>query len=472
MKQVIAHVVLSMLGTSAQRLVTDRNAWFSNLTIPFALPNLMPTVPYLPAARMVVQSSLNAAGDSDYFRFQNVRFGEVRIYSTGSTDVKCTVFLTDGALVAENDNASGDNSNFAVMFNATDNTQYVVLVQGSNSAVTGDYDIVFITSATDDVGNDLAEALEVSLPDRPTRIVLSRNLEWKGDRDFYKFTPPVNGYIIFAASSGFDTVANFFGTDVARNINSNLLASNDDTNGVNYHITYHLKAGTQYWLDSGSYSNSHMGPYTVTVHFLPGDVIQPVKSFINHTGTVTFLHGDAESNTLFSASFDRSLRRFNLDGVPIAQYGWHGGLVWAVLKLSQTRVLSGGCDGSLKSGILTELSFELGAITLIVCLASSVMAIACTRSPKIVALSTGTLKLVKRFGSGMLDFASTLLHCAQAMSSQVLLHCCFWAFKMAKFLSTARKQIQLYAPIKLLMGIMFGDFLLRRIRYLLQMIRA
>lgn len=346
MKGGIVLLLLSVFGTAAQRVVNDRSAWFSNFSFPLVLPNLMPTVPYLPATRVIVQSSINVGGDRDFFRFLNVRPGVVRIYSTGSTDTNCTVFLTNGAIVVENDNADNAAPNFEVLFNATANTQYIVLVQSSSNAVTGDYNVLFETNAIDDIGNDLAEAIEVPLSDVPSRFVLSASLEWAGDRDFYKFTPRVDGHILLAAGGGLDTLATFSGTDLIRGITSGALRTNDDTNGVNYFIGYHLKANTLYWLDSGSYNSAGSGAYTITVHFLPGDAAQPLQSFTNHTNSVTFLLGDDSSRTIFSSSFDRSLRQYSLDGTPLKSYGVHTSNVWRVFKLSETRLLSGGCDGT------------------------------------------------------------------------------------------------------------------------------
>ena len=276
-------VLLLTIGSHvcAQSLFSNRSDWSSTASAPRFLPALIPANPFLNLTRIWVQSAINFANDTDWYRFRNAAQANITIYSTGPTDVVGTLLNSMGSVVwTSNDNDT--DHNFRLTFSALAGTDYLLMVRGATDKIMGDYDVLFETAARDDYGNDQTDASIITLPNQNSfQVTYSAVLNWRGDRDSFSFTPLVDGTIVIWVTSNIDTFGWLYGTDEARGISNGLLGTWDDATSTNYNyrMTYALRQGISYWIQSGSWGDSRTGPYDITFNFTRG--IDPFLSPTN-----------------------------------------------------------------------------------------------------------------------------------------------------------------------------------------------
>ena len=82
-------------------------------------------------------STIDPAGDSDYFQFTLASAQGVVIYTTGSTNITGSLYNAHGALLTTDEN-SGDGDNFRIE-RMLDMGTYFIEVKGDTSSITGSY---------------------------------------------------------------------------------------------------------------------------------------------------------------------------------------------------------------------------------------------------------------------------------------------------------------------------------------------
>jgi hypothetical protein len=91
--------------------------------------------------------TIETGGDMDWFKVYLSSAGELNVYSTGSTDVKATLYNSSQTELA-NDDDGGDSSNFSITEDVTNAGYYYIKVEAYSSTATGSYTI--FTSFTAD----------------------------------------------------------------------------------------------------------------------------------------------------------------------------------------------------------------------------------------------------------------------------------------------------------------------------------
>ena len=209
------------------------------------------------------------AGDDDWFKWDpgnSGTCGNLRAWSTGSTDTKAELSDGDGGVSLDTDDDGGDGSNFLVESGEIERHgyYYFLLVEPYSSGGTYDLYLEFneSTCSSEDDGDtrDTATALTGQSGSRQ-RWSLSKTLT-AGDRDMFKFQYDSGRGRLEAYTSGsLDT----FGTLYYGN--GDLIDTNDNRgSGDNFKLTEYGVIGT-YYIEVKGKNESQTGSYTLVVEW-------------------------------------------------------------------------------------------------------------------------------------------------------------------------------------------------------------
>jgi hypothetical protein len=222
--------------------------------------------------------SIESRGDNDFFSVDVPGAGELRIESSGSTDVYGYLYRGSTLLGADDD--SGVDYNFRLSRRVTAGTHHV-RVRHYSSSGTGNYGlrVVFIPEqASGDTNNSFATAqfLDVSGGNASANAAI----ELRGDNDYFVVNAPTGGMLTVSSTGNTDTYGYLYGSD------QRLIAYNDDSAGtLNFSIRREVGAGFHF-IRVRHYSSIGTGPYGLSVTFQSsGPVIGAPSTPAPGTGT-------------------------------------------------------------------------------------------------------------------------------------------------------------------------------------------
>lgn len=232
------------------------------------------TVLDIPDGAWVLDAELDA-GDTDVFRLELEGTGTLSLSTTGSTDTFGTLYDTAGNELASDDDG-GANTNFLIDV-ADAGGVYYLAVRGYAGSTTGAYQLQITADlagsteppapppappappappVTDDHGDEPANATPVALPAGSTASGNATLLA--GDLDVFAVTMSSAGTLTASTTGNTDTYG------LITTASGQVLAQNDDTNGLQMRVSANVAAGTYYvWIRG--YSTSTTGPYGFTI---------------------------------------------------------------------------------------------------------------------------------------------------------------------------------------------------------------
>lgn len=163
--------------------------------------------------------------------------------------------------------------------------QMTATITNGTSVKTRAFSLTVIRNYTDDYGNNIATAGELTVG-----TTTSGAIETYGDIDYFKFTAPVSDQYRMRSISNFDTYGFLYDE------NGNILTSNDDSGGnLQFLMTYSLEAGKTYYLAIRAYGNYYIGPYQVLVTQLNASDTDSVNDAANKL-QIGYTAGDYSSS--------------------------------------------------------------------------------------------------------------------------------------------------------------------------------
>ncbi|MCP5527885.1 MAG: PPC domain-containing protein [Verrucomicrobiales bacterium] len=200
---------------------------------------------------------IESAGDIDYFEVSVSSSTTLTAYTTGSTDTYGYLYNAAGTQLASDDD-SGEGYNFALSYPVTTGTYYVK-VRHYSSTGTGPYTLYVTTGGgggADDHGDTFAQATVVGM-----NSVTAGAINWGGDVDCFRVDLSAPGTLTAYTTGTTDTYGYLY--DAA----GTQLAYNDDAGeGLNFHLTGVLTAGT-YYVKVRHWSASSTGAYNLHLEF-------------------------------------------------------------------------------------------------------------------------------------------------------------------------------------------------------------
>jgi hypothetical protein len=200
--------------------------------------------------------AINSAGDLDYFRVQVGSATTLVIYTTGSTDTYGRLLDSSGAELASNDDAT--DLNFRIVRSLGAGT-YFIEVRHYSPGGTGAYvlrvEAPAATSTSDDHGNSTSSATAVNTPSST-----NGSINYPGDIDFFRVQVSGAGSLSIFTTGSTDTYGRLLDSSGAE------LASNDDSNDLNFRIIRTVSAGT-YYVSVRHFSSEATGAYVLRVEF-------------------------------------------------------------------------------------------------------------------------------------------------------------------------------------------------------------
>lgn len=196
-------------------------------------------------------SGVLSAGDEDYFRINVTGTGTLTVQTTGSTDTYGYLLNSSGTQLAANDDSVG--TNFRIVHSVTAGTYYVRVRHYDSMWGIGSYQLAssFSTGSGDDHGDSVGASTLIA-----QNSTTAGNINHPGDNDYFRINITVPGTLTVGTTGSTDTygyLLNSAGTQ---------LASNDDTNGTNFSITYAVTVGT-YYVRVTHYSSGGTGAYSL-----------------------------------------------------------------------------------------------------------------------------------------------------------------------------------------------------------------
>ena len=213
----------------------------------------------------ITDGSLEVTGDSDVFRLEVETGGTLRVYTSGTTDTRGRLRMSDGS-VDQTDDDGGNGSNFSIDEEVSAGVFYVH-VSGTDGS-TGAYQLHVEhiaaededeeeTVEPDDHGDDIASATPIEI-DSST----SGSIGIAGDLDFFVFDLSDNGTVTVHTTGFMDTVGHL------RDERYSVSKHDDDSGPLrNFKIVAELDSGTYYVRVKGYSSNT--GSYELHLSFVP-----------------------------------------------------------------------------------------------------------------------------------------------------------------------------------------------------------
>jgi hypothetical protein len=208
-----------------------------------------------------LDGAIDSRADQDFFRFtadEDLSMTVTMAAGDNALDSMLYVYDSGGNVVAVNDNALGVDAQ--VRFEAVAGESYVI--RATNRAGTvGAYGLtVRSTPLTDDAGDSISEATELTLDD-----ALAANIngvfETHGDVDVYGFTAWFDGEMTLrmdGLDGGMDPTLTVYDAD------GNEVHFSDDADGLSAELTISLQAGEQYFISAGDFGSA-TGNYQLIV---------------------------------------------------------------------------------------------------------------------------------------------------------------------------------------------------------------
>ena len=198
-----------------------------------------------------------SSSDVDYFSIAVPSGGTLTAISTGTTDVRGTLYNTDGTTQLANDDDSALDTNFWLSHQvdcASTSCTYYIRVDGF---ATGAYTLTVTFIA--DHGGTQAGATPVT-----SGLAITGEIGSSTDEDYFSIVVPSTG-TLRASTTG---MTNTMGDIYASGGTMSLATNDDDGTDMNFDVSHSITtAGTYYVRVTGS----GMGEYSLTVEFLPDD---------------------------------------------------------------------------------------------------------------------------------------------------------------------------------------------------------
>lgn len=112
--------------------------------------------------------------------------------------------------------------------------------------------------ASDAYGSSFDSAIELYIQNFKPAFYGEGSISTSGEQDYYKFTVPQTGTYIIYTTGTTDTIGTLYDSSRVQ------IAYNDDNDGTNFGMQYHLTAGKEYYIKVGAYS-SKTGSYSIHV---------------------------------------------------------------------------------------------------------------------------------------------------------------------------------------------------------------
>ncbi|MXO90854.1 M10 family metallopeptidase C-terminal domain-containing protein [Pontixanthobacter aquaemixtae] len=289
-----------------------------------------------------VTSSIDTAGDSDWFRI-TLQAGETYQFSTylpggGLRDSILTLRDSNGVEIATNDdmNTGAQLYQSEIIFTATTSGTYYLDVSGWGTS-TGQYYISSSFPLDDSVAGDASTGATITIGDPAT----VGTLEQTGDRDWYAVTLEAGTLYEFTTSAtgpsgDADT------TLTIRDADGNVLAFNDDSSGTYSRVRFETETSGTFYIDVGGWANSSSGAYQLEAVVAP-----PLQEFTNDQIADQLINGywggagSARSfNVAPGGSIDVNITALTADGQYLAREALN---LWSdVLGVTFNEVASGG----------------------------------------------------------------------------------------------------------------------------------
>lgn len=210
---------------------------------------------------------LESLNDGDVFRLDLQGRAEVEIRSSGQLDTRGTLYDSDGAVIAEDDDA-GTRMNFRIVTTLPGGVFYIAV---ASDVDTGSYKMTArIRRAGDDHGDTSGASTFLPLGIRTTGRISPA-----GDTDAFRLEVADAGGLRVGSAGPADTVGEL------RNSAGAVLAVRDDGgHGHNFRIERHVEPGIYYVLVTASTP----GPFTLLADVYPSEDPQAVaRQFFNAT---------------------------------------------------------------------------------------------------------------------------------------------------------------------------------------------
>ncbi|MDR0464261.1 MAG: DVUA0089 family protein [Treponema sp.] len=245
--------------------------------------------------------------DEDFFLIIPDTDGRLTAETTGNVDTYMILYEYDTEEELADNDDGGQGANSRISYNVRAGTQYLIIVSGYSSSITGPYGFrAYLTVREGASGFNNPIPYEIGASEEDA-VTVNRTLQ-QGSEDYFLLAPAINGRLTMETTGRTDTYIEFF--DAGRE----LLERNDDGGqNNNARIRYNVLSGNKYFLMVRGYNQNTTGSYGFRAFFPGTSMMQPDEYEPNNEPSLaTFYEAGITQQHNFHNADDVDWIRFHL----------------------------------------------------------------------------------------------------------------------------------------------------------------
>ncbi len=215
----------------------------------------------------VIQGSIEAKGDEDFFQVSIPADGTLELSTSGSSDTYGYLLDKTGKLLSVDDD-SGEGENFHLRHPVAEG-DYFIRVQHYSLIRTGRYELT-VNYSLGWMGDDHGDNILFATPLEPSSLTKA-DLELKRDNDYFKININASGKLKIYSKGDTNTYGYLLDSEGI------ILNANDDSGADdNFLIKRRVEPGSYYVWVRHRHTETDIGPYTLITKYA-ADIIDPPK---------------------------------------------------------------------------------------------------------------------------------------------------------------------------------------------------